>query len=89
MGLVQDVADCGSLGDPGASADLLVAGWGPGVPDLVSACWWVSPAQVLMAGYGFWGVPSWCEPTNEWSQIPGQLTEGPKVSWSLCVPFGR
>lgn len=57
MELVQDVADCGSLVGPGASADLLVAGRGPGIPDLMSPCWWVSPAQFLMAGYGFWGVP--------------------------------
>ena len=49
------------------------------IPGLVPGYWWTDPGPGV-SGCRAQGSQSLYQPTAEWGPIPGQLTEGPKVS---------
>ena len=63
----------------------------PGDPRASAGYWWIDPGPGV-SGCRAQGSQSLYQPAAEWGPIPGQLTEGPKVSQHLVVvacPVGR
>ena len=61
------------------------------ISGLVPDYWWAKSGPGV-SGCRAQGSQSLCQPTGEWGEIPGQLTEGPKVSqrwWWPAVREGR